>query len=360
MKIVHVVESFAGGVYDFLVSLTGSLTEYQHVIIYSMREYTPPNFKKDFPEGTKFVRWKGATREINPLKDLIALVNLMWLLKVTKGIDVIHLHSSKAGFLGRLSARILGLSYKVIYTTHGVSFLRQDVSLWTRKQFIYLEKLAHKFGGKIITCSRSECAEFRKYGMEADYIYNGIDCNLISGECVSKREDVIVVGTMGRITYQKGPQLYNKIATHFLTYPKVKFLWIGDGDLKKELIAENIEVTGWLCEGESIQQLERVDIYLSTSLWEGLPLSVLKAMCLCKPLILSDCVGNRDLVLPYFNGYLFSNIEEAVKSLIDLINDPVKRKKWGENSKQIVIQKFSLSKMVFRYKTLYEGLLSLC
>ena len=76
----------------------------------------------------------------------------------------------------------------------------------------------------------------------------------------------------------------------------LQFIWCGDGELRAELTSPNIKCTGWMERKELEIYLANADIYLSTSLWEGMPLSVLEAMSIGLPVVLSDCVGNRDLV----------------------------------------------------------------
>jgi glycosyltransferase involved in cell wall biosynthesis len=353
MNIIHIVESFAGGVYDFLVDLTNGMSEFNHFIIHGKRENTPKDFKKDFPKGTEFLYWKNASREINPKKDLFALKELIDILKSVDNIDIIHLHSSKAGFLGRAAARILGLQNKVIYTSHGVSFLRKDVSSIKKKQFELFEKLASKFGGQVIACSNSEAQEFRKIGIQAKYIFNGVDTNKCQVNQLNKKEDKFIIGTVGRITYQKNPMMFNEIANQFLEYKDIKFVWVGDGELRDELASENIEITGWLNKDDVFKKLAEIDLYISTSLWEGLPLSVLQAMCFRKPLLLSNCVGNVDLVIEGKNGFIFNNIEEATEKIKILNADKKLLEIFGENSFKILQENFTLDKTIQEYKKLY-------
>ena len=356
MKIIHVVESFAGGVYDFLVSLTKGLHEYKHIIIHGKREDTPPlnKIKKDFPDETELIYWKNACREVNPKKDMLALFELLKVFKKYKdSADIIHLHSSKAGFLGRLAARMLGIENRVIYTSHGVSFLRKDIPNIKLKQFIFFEKLAYKLGGKVIACSKSEAEEFRKVGINAEYIYNGVP--IVRNHCSSKKKpDKLIIGTVGRISYQKNPILFNKIAERFIQNGKVQFVWIGDGEFKHMLTSKNIFITGWLNRKEVLNRLADIDIYLSTSLWEGLPLSVLQAMALKKPLILSNCVGNRDLVENNINGFLCENLNCFEVNIKKLIQNKGLRKNFGENSYKIFSGNFSLERMIEKYKSLYK------
>jgi len=311
MKIVHIVESFASGVFDFIVDLSNGMSSYKHIIIYSLREHTPDNFKKYFPNETEFIHWNSATREINPKADIQALLELIKILKNIPDVDIIHLHSSKAGFLGRIAAKILKKENITVYTSHGAPFLRKDVSRLKQKLFIYLEKVASYFGGNIVCCSKSEAEAFLSHKIDALYINNGIECSSKTKNNINRNKDIIYVGTIGRISYQKNPELFNKIAEAFLPNKKVKFIWIGSGELESKLTSPNIIKTGWLKKKDVLSELSKIDIYLSTSIWEGLPLSVLQAMCYEKPLLLSCCVGNKDLVKNNYNGILFSTLKEA-------------------------------------------------
>lgn len=64
--------------------------------------------------------------------------------------------------------------------------------------------------------------------------------------------------------------------------PEIEFVWIGDGELKSRLLADNIKVTGWVNKAKALDILNDTDIFLLTSLWEGLPMALLEAMYLKK------------------------------------------------------------------------------
>lgn len=349
MKIVHVMECFAGGTFNFLVDLTHELSDEKHIIIYgATRENMPSNFKELFPKNVKFIKWHNAQREMKPLQDFKALIELYKILKSIRHIDIIHLHSSKAGFLGRIAAYFLGKSNKTIYTTHAISFLRLDVSLRKRKIFIYMEKFASLFGGKIVACSKSE-----KEAIEAQhiknvtYINNGIRPLNVKKE--QNNTDKITIISVGRLSIQKNPKLFNEIAKEFIDNKKIQFIWCGDGELKNELTSLNIKCTGWITKNEIANYLANADIYLSTSLWEGLPLSVLEAMSVGLSLVLSDCIGNRDLIKK--NGYLYKEKDGAVKNILDLTGQ---MKELGKKSKEIFINNFTIRQMANSYHQLYK------
>ena len=355
LSVVHVVESFAGGVLHFILDLTRRLPA-KHLIVHGLRSDTPRNFKELFPENTQFIYWRSATREINPLRDLPALFELVKILRALRDkLDIIHLHSSKGGFLGRVASKILRLEEKVIYTPHSVSFLREDVQGYKRFLFKTLEKLAFSLGGQVVATSPSEREALEKVGIKAICIPNGIDIGEVRE--IAEREEPLIrrsgnevlIGTAGRISPQKGPEIFAEISRE-LRDERTRFIWIGDGEQRKVLEKAKVEVTGWLPRERAIKAISQLDIYLSTSLWEGLPLAVLQAMALGKPLVLSDCVGNRDLVKD--NGYLFKSPTEAVNYLRELVSNSELREKLGVKSLNLATY-FSIEQMIERYKELY-------
>lgn len=337
MQIVHVTECLAGGVLTFLLNLTKVLDEEQHIIIFSRRDNTPANVEDLFGKNVTLIPWKYAGREINVKQDFLALLELMKLLKQYPNTNVIQLHSSKAGFLGRLACRLLGRTRTVFYLPHGLSFAREDVSDRKKKFYTYLEKMGNSFCGDVIACSDSEKELLIRNGIcNVHVINNGIE---VAATLPTYRKFLypLLVGTTGRLTYQKNPSLFNEIAKAFRGDERVKFLWIGGGELANAIEpAENVEVTGWLAPKDVQKKLKNVDVYISTALWEGLPYAVLEAMNTGKPLLLSDCIGNVDLVQCRKNGCLYHTKEEAINDIKQMLIKPEKMKGWGEMSYQIV------------------------
>lgn len=354
MKIVHVVECFAGGVFSFLSNLTNELDKEEYIVIYGTnRDNIPQNFKERFPLKTQFIPWKNAGRSLNPVKDIKALWELYNILKKIDEIDVIHLHSSKAGFLGRIVSFLLGKSNKTIYTPHAISFLRLDISPKKRKIFIWMEKFASFFGGKIVACSQSEKEAIEEQGIKnVTFINNGI--RPLEIEKKENISDKITIISVGRLSIQKNPRLFNDIALEFIDKPNIQFIWCGDGELKSELTSLNIKCTGWIERKELENYLANADIYLSTSLWEGLPLSVLEAMSIGLPVVLSDCVGNKDLVDN--NGFLYKNKKNATNNINELIENKELINKKGYNSKILMDNNFYIKNMAISYLNIYKGM----
>lgn len=356
MKIVHVTECLAGGVLTFLCNFTSQFNQDEHVIIYGKRDNTPDDIKALFGHHVSLIYWETVQREIHPKKDFLALKELLHKLKNVSDIDILQLHSSKAGVLGRVAARLLGLQKRTFYLPHGVSFARKDVSLRKQKFYVLIEKIANALAGRVIACSCSERDLLASHGIRnVIVINNGIKVSETEPD-YKIPEYPLVFGTVGRITYQKNPKLFNEIATHFDGDKRVRFLWIGDGELRHE-IQENrqVQVTGWMTSSEVRSYLNQIDIYISTSLWEGLPLSVLEAMNCGKPLLLSDCVGNIDTVKNGNNGFLYHTLEDAVSIIEKILSNPTELTlELEKNSYKMVRDNFSLSLLKAAYESLYK------
>jgi glycosyltransferase involved in cell wall biosynthesis len=352
MKITHVIES-GGGSATFVLYLIQYLPQHSHHVMYGDRTFFGKNFqevKQNLVNAT-FYPWANVQRELKVFKDLKAAVSLYKMLKQIDS-DVIHLHSSKAGFLGRLVCFFLGKK-NVIYTPQGLSFVRKDISRLKASLYMMLEVVASRFTGKIICCSRSEAQELSKKGVACSYINNGTEIINYYSNHNKPENKAIIIATSGRATIQKNPKLFNQVAKHFENDHHFEFLWIGGGELEHELTSNNIKITGWQNESSVISTLASADIYISTASWEGLPLSVLEAMNLSKPLLMSNCVGNIDLVKTDYNGFIFDSVQEAVDRIRFFYENQELMRSFGNNSHQFALEEFNVKDMARDYETAY-------
>lgn len=354
-KILHIVEAFGGGVFTVLCDLLNGLTdEYEVVVAYSLRPQTPDNFKEYFNENIKFVEVKNFTRSINPSKDIKALNEIKEIVKEVKP-DIVHLHSSKAGILGRIG--IHDKKVKMFYNPHGFSFLKLDDSKLKRLIYWMIEKGTALINKKctIVGCSKGEYEEAKKLNKNSICINNGINIEKLKEETKELKEKEIdhkhlKVCTVGRIGFQKNPKIFNEIAK---SLPELEFTWIGDGELREELTSPNIIITGWKERKEVLKILNDNDIFILPSLWEGLPISLLEAMYMKKACIVSDVIGNRDVVINLKNGYICNTNVEYIEFISKL--DTNKLNEMVKNAYKDVTEKYSTKKMIEQYKKYYLG-----
>lgn len=352
-KILHIVEAFGGGIFSFLVDLINNTSdEYEIVVAYSIREQTPENFEKYFSNNVKFIRVENFTRAISLKKDIKAFWEIKKIIKKEKP-QIIHLHSSKAGFLGRIAT--IGNKTKILYNPHGFSFLMQNCS--KVKRFIYwlIEKIGTIKKTIIVGCSQGEYEEALKLSRNSICINNGINIKEIDSiieENEQKENEFkkLIFCTSGRIGYQKNPKLFNEIAKQF---PDNKFVWIGDGELREELTAHNIEITGWKTREEVLKLVNQSDVFILTSLWEGLPISLLEAMYLKKVCLVSNCIGNYNVIQNKVNGFICSTVEDFRKNIIEIIESRDTCKMYSENAYKDIQNEFNSKLMLNKYKKLY-------
>lgn len=359
MKIVHVAEAFAGGIVVFVKSLVENLPEDEHIIVHGEREHVTKftDIRKQFSRtNARFVRWHSAQRSISLNKDFAAFFELYRILKRLKKqhqIDAVHLHSSKSGFIGRIVCKLLRIN-NVIYTPNGAPFL---VGTSRLSNFMYkqLERLGYGFGGQVVCCSPSEQAEYEKVGIRAITINNGITFDRVSGYDMESSNKKFCIVTSGRIINQKNPTLFNNIARYFEEFQQFEFIWIGDGPERELLTSSNITVTGWLRGEEVARLISSSNVYLSTANFEGLPYAVLEALALKKPVLLTDSVGNRDLVKSCLNGDLFKHHSEAIVKLLQYFNNASMLHIMGEYSAMHGKESFNVNHTFTRYRYLYKG-----
>jgi glycosyltransferase involved in cell wall biosynthesis len=351
MTVVHVLEPFASGVCAAVISITEQLPDMKHIVVHGSRALvdTVEHTRARFPRQTEFVAWKSAGREISLSRDLKALQELTAILRPYANAGaVIHLHSSKAGFLGRVACALLGIP-RVIYTPHCASFIRADIGFFKRHFFRLLERVGGAFGGKVVGCGKSEALLYSRLGRGASWVSNGVRVGASAKDPAAR-----LVGFSGVIGVQKDPELFNSLALAFAGQP---FCWIGDGPLREKLSAENITVTGW-ADGDGVNAwLDKTRIYLSASAWEGLPFGALEAMNKSCALLLRDVPGNRDLVIPGENGYVFGDKEEGIALLRAMLEDPERTAAMGKTSREMVERDYSVERMGEGYRKIYAAVM---
>jgi glycosyltransferase involved in cell wall biosynthesis len=358
MTIIHVLEPFASGVVTAVVNIVGQLPAMRHIIVHGSRLWVDnlESVKKRFPPEVTFIAWAETQREVSLRRDFHALKSLIKILTPYKDTGaIIHLHSSKAGFLGRLACKILGIK-RVIYTPHGASFIRTDIGFFSRYFYRFLEKLGGKFGGIIVACGQSEVELYKGMSNKVIFVPNGVPIARSVEEkfrTLQNPEEEIFVMFTGITSIQKNPELFNEIAS---SLPDVHFYWVGDGPLRSKLVSPNITVTGWVDKDSVNGYLERCLVYMSTSKWEGLPFGVLEAMASGCVLLVSNVYGNRDLVIAEENGYVYNDAQEAVALLSQLFENREKIIAMGRKSREIVEREYSVEIMGKKYNAIYESM----
>ncbi|MGV6818656.1 MAG: glycosyltransferase [Thiotrichales bacterium] len=357
--VVHILESMGAGTLTSVSQICNYLVDqgvHVHLIYSPLREETPDNWQDFFkPEvATHQVNMK---RQFSPHKDLFAMVNIMRLLKKIKP-DVVHAHSSKAGAITRAATFLSLTSPLVFYSPRGFGFLQLNYSRQLRFVYFVIEKFLAGISGQIIACSQSELAEARRLSPKCLLIENAVD----ESKLVLKNEEPVEdhvkkIGTLGRVGRQKNPELFAEIALKVreLHGDQVRFLWIGGGERRgiDTLEQAGCHVTGWVDRAYALEQLSDIDIYLQTSSWEGMPLSVIESQMMGIPGVVTNVIGNRDVIHDKTTGFVCDDTQSIVQRLGELIGNRETRTVMGDAAKKIGEKRFSVSRMGAEYMAVY-------
>lgn len=347
IKILFIVEAMGGGVFTYIVDLANELVnEYDMYIAYAVRKQTPMNYKDYFDKRIHLIEVKNFGRAVAPLKDIASLFEVKRIADEVKP-DVIHLHSSKAGVIGRIA---FNGNIPMFYTPHGYSFLMENCKPMKRKLFKLVESVCAKRNCTTISCSIGEHEETLKLTRHATYVNNGINMDELM-KIIDKTETKhhsFTVYTLGRICYQKNPILFNAIAE---ALPDVKFVWIGDGELRGELKSKNIEITGWVDRATAIKYAVNADVFLLPSRWEGLPISLLESMYMKKVCVVSNVIGNRDVIHNGVNGFVCTELDDFVQAIRKCRRED---KKLIAQAYQDIIKMYNTKVMAEQYNRNYK------
>lgn len=351
--IVHVSDALGTGVVSVLVTLMrGQLANGHRVVLIGarVRPDTDPDLLEKIPRGVEFHELS-MRKAIGPW-DVADLFRLRSALKAYAP-DAIHLHSSKAGAIGRIAA--LGLGANVVYQPHGFSFLRSDVGSPVRVLFGCIESVLGLLPGAIAACSEGEAAAARTYlgWREIKVIPNGISFAKIDRP-KQDGERKFVVGTCGRICPQKDPFFFAKVAS--LCGDDYEFRWIGTGDFPEALEAlrrSRVNVLGWRTNSQVPAELADLNLYIQTSAWEGMPISVIEAMASEIPVVVTDVPGNRDLIRPVAPENVVKSPDEMAQRIRTLRDNPDISARIAKQLKHEANAKYSAEQMCLAYEILY-------
>ncbi|WP_175782452.1 glycosyltransferase [Burkholderia anthina] len=356
-KIVHVTEAFGGGVLSFLVDLCNRSVAagYDVVVVYSERDETPENVRALFDPAVRLVRIR-MHRAVRPLHDLVGVMRLAQWLRSERP-DVVHLHSSKAGVLGRVAARLGSGHARVIYSPHGLSFLRSDVPRWQQRLYLTFEKLADSLGGTVVACSLGELDELRRRvrARNARLIENGVETDQVPRRTL-RDDGRTIVGMMGRASYQKNHEWFLAIAAR-LARPELEFVWIG-GEAGAAGHGAAVRCTGWVPRSEALTTMAGLDLYVQTSRWEGMPLAVIEAQVAGIPAVVTNVIGNRDIVVHGTTGFIASSLDEMTECVDRLSRDRALRESMADAATRIATARFRVESKFRQWASLYDDSVS--
>ena len=320
------------------------------------------------------------SRSINPLKDLKALWVIYGIIKREKP-DIVHTHTAKAGFLGRLAAILAGVPVRV-HTFHGHVFDGYFNKI-TAKVFIAIERFLARFTTKVIAVSNSVANDISmKYNImpkdKIAIIPLGFDLEKFfaadrhKGQLKKElglADDILLIGIIGRLVPIKNHKMFLDAAKIILATSRyslaTKFIIVGDGELRQELenytvqlgIKENVIFLGWRKDLENIYA--DLDIVCLTSLNEGTPVSLTDVRGAAHRIGANHGGGLSDKANDGINGLLVpsGDVNSFKTAIMNLLEDSARRIRIGSNGREFVKIDFNKNKLIENTRYLYENLL---
>ncbi len=315
-------------------------------------------------------------REISPIKDILHLFEMIRYLR-KNGVDIIHTHSSKAGILHRIAAKIAGVAY-IVHSIHGWSF-NDRMSSKVKSLYVSLERFVEKFTDKLIAVTEFDIIKGldEKISTKEKYVKIHSSIEIDKYTAISKsnpelrnefgiKENEIIVGTVSRMDTQKAPQDFVSVAKAVCDkFDKVKFIFVGDGPLRNEVehkieslgLKDKIILTGIRTDVNNFMNL--FDIFILTSLWEGLPRVFSQAMAAKLPIVATNVNGAPEAIIDGKNGFLLEpkDISGLSDRITHLIENQDKRLEYGKYGFENILPDFDINDMIQKIDDLYQSLL---
>jgi len=313
-------------------------------------------------------------RPIQPINDLRGLGRLSSFLKSHR-YDLVHTHSSKAGFIGRRAAWCAGVP-GVIHTVHGFAFHEESspLSVWA---YSSLERMAARWCHRIVTVSSYHREWALRLGIgnhsQLVAIPNGIAEQRVLADrprevvrrSWSVSDDELVFLSTGRLALQKGleylikavPILTARLARRF------RVVIAGEGPLKDSLnatahqlgVQDRVLFLGF--QRHMGDLLGAADLVVQPSLWEGLSIALLEAMAAGKPIVTTD-IGSNCEVTQGGDGALLVPAKSPLalaEAVIRLVEDPLKAEALGRVGRALYSRSYTVDKMLAQYKLVYNA-----
>lgn len=285
--------------------------------------------------------------------------------------DLIHAHLPWAGILARLVGKKVKIP--IVYTEHNTWDRYNKLSYWGNRLTFKNQDIAIAVSYEVALSMQlnSIWDPYQRGGrLQVKVIQNGVNTDVFvkkKDELALKEKlaiplDSPIIGKVAVFRSQKRLWLWVEVAIKILQqFPQVHFLLVGDGEWRSKL-ENQISGSGWQdhfhlvgVQKDVLPYLRIMDIYMSSSEFEGLPIAMLEAMSCEVPVVATRAGGIGEVIQHGKQGYLcgIDDWEELEKYCLQLLQNPTARDEMGEASRKQVLENFSMKKMVAELESIY-------
>ncbi len=327
------------------------------------------------------IQIKGLKWKLNFLYDPIVLIKLINLMRKNH-YDIVHTHTTKAGILGRIAAYISGVPV-IVHGLHGSTFQAFNSGLLNWLLFLF-ERLTGRFTDAYISVSKvlSEIYIEKGIGKKDNHytVYSGMELSKFyhARDKINYQEKYeelginageFLIGNVARLETRKGHRFLFDAFKNVVEKQKdgqVKLLIIGEGNKRKYLenyvkelnLGDKVIFTGYREDVEELMAL--MDIFVLTSLREGLPRVLVQAAAVGMPSVAFNVDGVSEIIKDNYNGFLVKvkDVKQLENRIVRYMNNEELVLLHGRNGREFIENKWSIKGMVDRIDKIYQKLIT--
>ena len=383
IKVAHIIARMITGGADenTLFTIEGLNKEKYEIDLITGEEFDKDILNKVKNHPFDIIQIKGLKWKLNFLYDPIVLLKLIKLLK-KKHYDIVHTHTTKAGILGRIAANISGVPV-IVHGLHGSTFQAFNSGLLNWLLFLF-ERLTDRFTDAYISVSGVLSKKYieKGIGKKENYhtVYSGMELSKFyhardkinykeKYEELGINEEDFLIGNVARLETRKGHQFLLDAFKNVIEEQKdsyVKLLIIGEGNKRKYLenyakelnLGDKVIFTGYRDDVEELMAL--MDIFVLTSLREGLPRVLVQAAAVGMPSVAFNVDGVSEIIKDNYNGFLVKakDLEQLENRIMKYMNNKELVLLHGRNGREFIENKWSIKGMVDRIDKIYQKLIT--
>jgi glycosyltransferase involved in cell wall biosynthesis len=330
VRILHVTETFSAGTGSAIIGYAKAIQS-QGIESHLLAQDRGSGLLEELGESSPFVTARIIPQGLTHLWRAVGSA-----IEETKP-DIVHLHSSKAGGVGRLRL-MLRHTPVIVYSPHCFAFERRDIPKPYRWAYRGVEFLLARRTATIVCVSPHEAELAKKLGSKAHVIHllnsfpgqRDAPAGAVITSATTSATDTMRIVTVGRVAPQKDPDMFSQIVSMLRAGDDVEATWVGDGagHARDELERSGVEVTGWLPAEQVPDAIAGHSAYLHTAGWEAaLPISAIDAMAAGLPVVVRRNPAYR-FMLP--EDWQFDDAQTAVAMIRALTRQPTRLRRIRE------------------------------
>jgi len=381
IKVAHIIARMITGGADenTLFTIEGLSKEKYEIDLITGEEFDKDILNKVKNHPFDIIQIKGLKWKLNFLHDPIVLLKLIKLLK-KKQYDIVHTHTTKAGILGRIAAYLSGVPV-IVHGLHGSTFQAFNSGLLNWLLFLF-ERFTDRFTDAYISVSKvlSETYIEKGIGKKDNHytVYSGMELSKFyhardkinyqeKHKELGINEGEFLIGNVARLETRKGHQFLLDAFKNVVgeqKYGQVKLLIIGEGNKRKYLenyvkelnLGDKVIFTGYREDVEELMAL--MDIFVLTSLREGLPRVLVQAAAVGMPSVAFNVDGVPEIIKDNYNGFLVKvkDVKQLENRIVRYMNNKELVLLHGQKGREFIENKWSIEGMVDRIDKIYQDL----